>query len=103
MEMPLLRVPTCSLPKTVMTKQPIANPLGVPLISKPNWASSCKKHLVLKQNSTALSQVSTFNVTQNLVLDTGIIDVSSAWSVDKLLECQKIQDAEGNSPSFSFF
>jgi hypothetical protein len=56
-----------------------------------------------ERSPTALPQVSTFNVTQNLALDTGIIDVSSAWSVDKLLECQKIQDAEGNSPSFSFF
>lgn len=95
MEMPLLRVSTCSLLKTAMTKQPIPNLFGVPLISKPNWASSCEKHLVSKQSFTDLTQVSNFIVVQSPNIS--VIDVSSAWSVDKLLECRNIRDVEGNT------
>ncbi|KAM0249598.1 hypothetical protein ACHAP5_002724 [Fusarium lateritium] len=45
-----------------------------------------------EQSPALLPQVSNFNVTQ--VQTTGIIDVSSAWSVDKLLDRQKAIDAE---------
>ncbi|KAH6956466.1 hypothetical protein HG530_001913 [Fusarium avenaceum] len=46
-----------------------------------------------ERNPAVLPQVSNFNVSQALALDTGIIDVSSAWSVDRLLVGQKVQDA----------
>ncbi|KAM0476009.1 hypothetical protein ACHAP7_007116 [Fusarium lateritium] len=92
MEMPLLRVPTYCPLKTAMMKQPIPDLLGVPLISKRDWTSSCEKHLVLKQSSTHLTQISNFIVVQSLNIS--VIDGSSARFADKLLKRYRIEDAE---------